>query len=254
MSLINDALKRVQQQELRDAQSVAPPMSLAPVLTPAGRSGGVLKPAFIKLSVAILIGGAAFWTYRGGFTDVRAREASRQTLQIGAMPQPVQTLASVAPQNQASQTVTEKANPAPKPVLIAPAASGSGNRVAETKTSANVSARLEVPDAAAAVVAQPVAKPDVARNAAAPAAKVASPRPAPLIVKADTAVPRRSKAATDLKLQSIIAHPSRPMAVINGKTVFVGDIINNMRVTKITAEAATLAWGTNSRVLRVTRK
>lgn len=60
---------------------------------------------------------------------------------------------------------------------------------------------------------------------------VAPPKPAPL------------------KLQGIVYDPKRPSAVINGRTVFVGDRIRQMRVIAITPETATLVDSSHTNVL-----
>src|SRR5215831_16006149 len=44
-----------------------------------------------------------------------------------------------------------------------------------------------------------------------------------------------------LRLQGIVVHPTRPSAVINGKTVFMGDKVADKRVLAIDADTVTLA-------------
>jgi len=52
-----------------------------------------------------------------------------------------------------------------------------------------------------------------------------------------------------LKLQGIVFNPNRPSAVINGRTLFIGDKIRDMRVVAITPDSATLAGGGHTNVL-----
>jgi len=54
---------------------------------------------------------------------------------------------------------------------------------------------------------------------------------------------------TTYKLQGIIYRPSNPSAVVNSKTVFVGDRIANARVKAIDQESVTLDVGGETKVL-----
>lgn len=51
------------------------------------------------------------------------------------------------------------------------------------------------------------------------------------------------------QLRAIIFNPTRPSALIDGKTVFVGDKIREFRVIAITPVSATLASVTQTNVL-----
>lgn len=51
------------------------------------------------------------------------------------------------------------------------------------------------------------------------------------------------------KLQAVIFSPRNPSAVINGRTVFRGDRLGSFRVTKITADSATLVGEGQTNVL-----
>lgn len=52
-----------------------------------------------------------------------------------------------------------------------------------------------------------------------------------------------------LRLQGIVAHPTRPSAVINGKTVFVGDKLGDKRVVAIDSDTVTLGGSGQTNVL-----
>jgi hypothetical protein len=52
-----------------------------------------------------------------------------------------------------------------------------------------------------------------------------------------------------LRLQAIIFNPTRPSAMISGKTLFVGDKLGDMRVVAIDHESATLVGGGQTNVL-----
>ena len=55
-----------------------------------------------------------------------------------------------------------------------------------------------------------------------------------------------------LKLQGILFHPTRPSAVINGRLLFVGERVGELRVMAIEQDSVTLAGGgkTNYLTLR----
>ena len=52
-----------------------------------------------------------------------------------------------------------------------------------------------------------------------------------------------------LKLQGLYWRPSRPSAVINSKTVYVGDRVEMARVTAIDKESVTVQWESETKVL-----
>jgi hypothetical protein len=81
----------------------------------------------------------------------------------------------------------------------------------------------------------------------APPVVAAIPRPEPPITNAVAAVP-----ATEfptLKLQGVIWSPSRPSAVINGKSVFVGEKVERAVVTAIEQDSVKVTWNGEERVL-----
>lgn len=55
----------------------------------------------------------------------------------------------------------------------------------------------------------------------------------------------------ELKLQGITFHPSNPFALINGKTVSVGQKVSGARVTRIERESVTLEWNGETRQLEL---
>ena len=82
------------------------------------------------------------------------------------------------------------------------------------------------------VTAVPAAAEQVASNAPALTQPVPTP-PAPL------------------KLQAIVFNPAEPSAIINGKTLFVGDYIREFQVLAISQASATLADGSHTNILRL---
>jgi len=88
-----------------------------------------------------------------------------------------------------------------------------------------------------------------AREPEPPAAPVVRPAVlAPTNAPVAVAVPAP---ATVYKLQGIYWRPSRPSAVVNSKTVYVGDRVENARVTAIDQESVTLTVNGESKVLLI---
>jgi len=52
-----------------------------------------------------------------------------------------------------------------------------------------------------------------------------------------------------LKLQGLIWDPKRPSVVINGKSLFVGEKVDRVKVTAIDEESVTVVWNGQQRVL-----
>jgi len=75
----------------------------------------------------------------------------------------------------------------------------------------------------------------------------AAPKPEPPITNAVAAVPPAD--FPTLKLQGVIWSPSRPSAVINGKSVFVGEKVERAIVTSIQQDTVKVTWNGEERVL-----
>jgi hypothetical protein len=56
-----------------------------------------------------------------------------------------------------------------------------------------------------------------------------------------------------LKLQAVIWNPKRPSGMISGATVFVGDKVQDFRVTKITQDSVTLSGSSEVKVLKLAK-
>jgi hypothetical protein len=108
--------------------------------------------------------------------------------------------------------------------------------VAEAKSLPIADPAPAPPEPAPAAVAPSAPTPAVTNSA--PTNAVATPEPPP-------------EKPAPLKLQGIIYSPNRASAVINGKTVFVGDRIRDFRVVAITRDSATLAGASEKQVLRL---
>jgi hypothetical protein len=77
-----------------------------------------------------------------------------------------------------------------------------------------------------------------------------APDPAPAIPAVPDDPPTPPKPAP-LRLQGIIFNPAHPSAVINGKTVFVGDKVGEFRVGDIRQDSATLFNAAQTNVLNL---
>jgi hypothetical protein len=58
-----------------------------------------------------------------------------------------------------------------------------------------------------------------------------------------------STAASPLKLQGIVFNPRRPSALINGRVMFVGDRVRDLRITAIHPDDVVLAGANRTNVL-----
>ena len=110
---------------------------------------------------------------------------------------------------------------------------------------------------------QPIASPQPPPPAPAPQASVAAPDPTPAPVPLAAAAPETNSAAPTtiaalaaeppkpppLRLQAIVYNPKRPSAVINGKTLFLGEKIGDARLVAIDQESATLLCGGKTNTL-----
>ena len=225
MSLINDALKRAGEQ-------APPPRAAGPEFRPVANAPArsVLIPGLIGAVLILLIGaGLLFW----------------KSMQPVARPVAVQPPAAAAPSVAAASQVEAK------PVVP----------------------KVEPPKATVATPT-PVVEPTSARVAAVKATSSTEPAPAPSVAVAPAApatVTRQvseQSAATpvaatpvpsapavpqfpELKLQGILYNRSNPSALINGKTLSVGQKVSGARVTKIERDSVTLEWNGETRQLEL---
>lgn len=173
MSLINDALRRANQEKKEQAQAPADGAPMQPVQRSSQDRVSFLGPILLTLIVLVLIA-AAFLFWKGIETK---KELARATAQL--QPSPKATAIPAEPKLVVEQTAV---NPASEKDGSTPTNSAATNVVATAET--NV----------------------------APVAPLAPP---------------------PLKLQGILFHPSRPTAMINGKTVGIGDLVSGARVLRI---------------------
>src|ERR1051326_49343 len=212
MSLINDALKRAQRTQQQASASPPPELQFRPVEPeqPARRGPGLMLP--LGVVFALFVGVVVVWqvVHKSGAT--KPAEAKLQT-------QAVADARPVAPAEPAARPASSEASPSQKPadpVATAPSAPAS----------------TATPTPAPASAAAPVSAAPANATTNVPAATEApAPKPAPL------------------KLQAIVYNPTRPSAMIGGRTLFVGDKLGELRVVAIDQESATLAGAGQTQVL-----
>jgi hypothetical protein len=112
-----------------------------------------------------------------------------------------------------------------------------------------VPATTPVQAAPPAVATQSTPESPVANESATTApASVPEPEPAAPAPAPEPATPQPPKPPPP-RLQSIVFNPARPSAMINGRVVFLGDKVGDMRLTALDQESVTLTGGGQTNVL-----
>lgn len=243
MSLINDALKRTNEHQARKGASSELSGELLPIESTTDQTR--LWP--IGLFAACLVGSLWFaWIWwhgnptelaedmGGGPTEVAARSP--------ASPATAPSVEDADPEKYEVQDLPKIPRPAAKATAAAATPTVSPVPAAQT-------ASQDIP-APAPAVASPVAPPiqpvpsTVATRplTATPPAVPANPNPAPAPSAAQNTFPA-------LALQGIYYRPTRPAAVINSKTVYVGDRVANAKILAIDRREVTVQWKSEVRVL-----
>jgi hypothetical protein len=99
-----------------------------------------------------------------------------------------------------------------------------------------ISAAPQVEAVAPSVPAPPPPAPTPA-----PATASVAPEPSPEVI--DSATNSTDVAGPPMILQGVVNDPVHPWAIVNGKTVYLGDKVNGMRVTLISRSSITLTGG-----------
>jgi cytoskeletal protein RodZ len=199
MSLINDALRRA-----RQAQQEAPPPPVSPThfkpvepKTPPVRHGlGLLVP--VSLGIIALLALLLLW-------EISKREPS------SVHGQPKSTL------NVAARVVVQSGSStsSSKDQALSPSSEGGTNSSSITASAPTISAtatRVDPPDSTnTSSLSVPIQQADT-NHASAEVASATS---------------------NALKLQGIVFNPRRPSALINGRVMFVGDRVRDLRITAI---------------------
>ena len=228
MSLINDALKRAKQAQKKEASApAAPETPLQPVENnPVPRSTSWIVPA-----VAVVIAGVAVWFF------VKWWNGSREPTQFATAPSSVtnrtvagQMIRALSTASNVVQSVTNLradaeaafgTNKLSAPVPVPTAPTGA---IVETNT-------VPVPSVEKIPAAAPALAP--ATNLGSSSShSIAAAEPATNGVSQPAQV--RTASPSPLQLQGIFYRLSKPSALINNRTLFVGDEIEGSRVIAIT--------------------
>jgi hypothetical protein len=223
MSLINDALRRAKQ-----AQQESNPPPPAPGLRPiepaprsARHSAGVLLP--VSLAAAAVLALLLLWR----LSNRNSSTAATAQLSVAARPLTPQDATAPAPERP-SQTA-----PVPSTVVPSLAVKKGSDALRETAVVPTEPSVAAAPHASAAV---PGTSLTTAASETADTNGPALSEPAPA-------------APPPLKLQSIVFSPRRPSAMINGRVMFVGDKIRDLRVMMIRRDEVVLAGSGRTNVL-----
>jgi hypothetical protein len=208
MSLINDALRRA-----RQTQQQSPPATRQPLVPVEPKPRGISR--MLPLAVGVLFAAACF------FFGLSLARRTPPPVAVAPLPPPKQSdkPVPVAPAPLPEPKVAPATKPASKPRLSVTTANPVVVAPLPPKTVASAAPTAPAAPAAPAKVAAPAATPP-----AVPKPPVTPPPPPP----------------PDPKLQGIFFGPTRPWAIVSGKTVYAGDRVGDFRVKEISKNTVTL--------------
>ncbi len=249
MSKINDALKRAQK---KSPSAVAGPQ-LRPVEPSqlANRTLSLMVPVLLIFAVAI---GAfflweAFQNPARNPQQVRAKMVApenpipqpqivEQPVQKVA-PQPIQKIAQQPIQKVVQQPVQKVVQPTVQKIVQQPV-----QKVVQQPVRPVLMAAVSIPKPkVAAPKPAPVSAP--AQSPVTASAPIPAPEPAPIVVPPPP---------SPVRLQAIFYSPGHSTAIINGKTLSVGETLKEYRVIAITPSSATLISTTVTNVLKLSEQ
>lgn len=234
MSLINDALKRAKQAH---DQQTPPAVRGAPLPNAAAGSA----PQKYSLLPVVIVGGILLLVLLayGIFSFLRQDASPKQTIIASESRLATHTESRPVTQprpNSAPQI--EPSTPAPQPVVV----TSNRNQPADLPGTPNIEPPPTPTDhlPSAPPTAPVVVMPDPTNPS--------NPAPTALAVLPTNEPPPPPKFPT-LRLQGILYQPTRPAAIINGRTLFTGGRVGEVTVIAITRETATVAWNGQTNVL-----
>ena len=219
MSLVNEALKRAK--EAHDKQA-GTPLRGAPLHTietpPASKMWIVALLCFV---LALIGAGGGIWYWKKHQPQPPLQTKTESPAQPAAQPQPV-----------AAKKSALKPSAAPIATATPPA----------------------VPKGESAPATAPAAEPAPKPESAAGAIVVDNRRvniipPTPAAIPAPTIPP--PSPPVPLRLQGILYSASKPAAIINGRTVWVGDRISGMTISAIESDHITVIYSNQPIVIRM---
>ena len=245
MSLINEALKRAEEEKLAKSPSTGD-ADLLPS-APRRRRLALSRALTLRLLLAGLLLSAGFAAYRVWATrsaNVPSKAAAADPMPPAA---PQVAAASPAAENAGThQAVTEATAAARSRALterpVPPAAAESpttrpSTEQPEPEESDPSEAQLAAAESAAGPTTRPTTQPNA--TAISKAAK-ATTQPAAPKAEPETKVTTRPPPPSDFKVNGIVLGPEGPTAIVNGRPVRAGEKIGRATVVKITAYAVTL--------------
>ncbi len=235
MSLINDALKRAN--EAQKNRPTAGPLGapLQPADAPPRRSagGGTNWSAILVPVIVVVLLALSFWFIRSGLQNKPAE-------------QPIVAVTAPVPQPPMMPVPTVAPTPAPAPTSAAAPKAPTQPSTYVAKSGIKVSTEVvtrEVPEPAFTPTPVKIEMPEPAPTVVATAAPApaAEPAPQPVVAKTEPVAPPKP-AFPELKLQGIFYRLTNPTALISGKNVHVGDLVQGVKVTAIERTSVTLEF------------
>ncbi len=223
MSLVNDALKRAKEAQDKQAGS---PMRGAPLhTTPPPPASKMWLVALVFFVLALGGAGVAVWYWK--------TQPHPQWLQAkpDAPAKPAYTIIIGENPDAKARPHHAPTTDAPEALIVPPGAKVVANPIAPTPPPAAPVTKTETVPGALVVDKRPALNVLPPSAAAAAATPVASP--------------------VALKLQGILYSATRPAAILNGRTVFVGDVISGITITAIDQDSITITYSNQPTVLRM---
>ena len=225
MSLINDALRRA-----RQTQQQSPPASRQPLVPVEPKPRGISR--MLPLAVGVLFAAACFFF---GLSLAKRTPPPVTSAPEPLAKQPAKPVSAPVTPPPAAPAVSPASLPEPK---VAPAAEPA-SKPRLSVTTANPVVVAPLPTVATLLPKTVASAAPTAPAAPAAPAKVAAPAATPPAVPKPPGTPPPPP-PPEPKLQGIFFDPSRPWAIVSGKTVYAGDRVGDFRVKEISKNTVTL--------------
>ena len=243
MSLINDALKRANEAQKNRPTTGPLGAPLQPADAPPRRNtggGGTNWSAILVPVIVVVLLALSFWFIRSGLQNKPAE-------------QPIVAVTAPTPQPPMLPVPTVTPVPAPAPTTApaprAPEQPSTYVAKSGIKVSTEVVTR-EVPEPVFTPTPVKIEMPEPTPTVAATTtpAPVAEPAPQPVVAKTEPVAPAKPS-FPELKLQGIFYRLTNPTALISGKNMRVGDLVQGVKVTAIERSSVTLEFQNERKTL-----
>lgn len=234
MSLINDALKRAKQAHDKQTPPAIRGAPLPTTATGAAPQKSSHLPMVIAGGILLLVMLAI-----GIYSFLHLATNPRETI-IASEPRLSTHIESraVAEPISNSPTQIDPSKPMAQPIVANPNHNQPDNTDPMPKLEASLTPTVHL--ASATLTVPVVVMPDPTNPATPDPTVMATPTPS------EPAAPPTFPA---MRLQGILYQPSRPAAIINGRTLFIGGHVGKVTVIAITRETATVTWNGQTNVL-----